>query len=52
MLRVTYLNPQALRLSGVFACKGHAPVSIRDDMPLPGAAAPAACLDGRGVELH
>jgi hypothetical protein len=49
LLRITYLNPHALRLRGVFACKGHAPVRIRDATPIPGVT--PACLDGRGVDV-
>jgi hypothetical protein len=50
LLRLTYLNPQTLRLRGVFACKGHAPVRIEDDKPVGGAT--ASCLDGRGVTVR
>lgn len=49
LLRLTYLNPQTLRLRGIFACKAHAPVHIEDDKPVPGVT--ASCLDGRGVAV-
>jgi len=49
-MRLTYLNPQTLRLSGVFACRGHAPVRITDGAPIPGAP-PGACLDGTPINV-
>jgi hypothetical protein len=49
LLRVTYLNPQTLRLRGTFACKGHAPVRIEDNKPVAGVT--GSCLDGHGVAV-
>jgi hypothetical protein len=50
MLHIEYLNPRTLRLRGVFACRGHAPVRIEDDKPVPGMKA-AVCQDGKPIEV-
>jgi hypothetical protein len=50
LLGVSRLNAQTTRISGVFACKSHDPVQIRDAVPTPGV--PTSCLDAKPLQIQ
>lgn len=46
LLYVKYLNPNTVRIRGVFGCPGHIPVRVRDEEPIPGVHMSNSCGTG------
>jgi hypothetical protein len=51
LLYVRFINPNTVRVRGVFGCAGHRPVLVRDDQPIPGVFMSNSCFIGDGVAI-
>jgi hypothetical protein len=51
LLYVRFINPNTVRVRGVFGCAGHRPVLVTDDQPIPGVFMSNSCFIGNGVAI-